>query len=174
MSRLTDRLLGLSEGPARAPNSYSVLKYLSILFVIALGAIFALPNFFPPDFALQIRAEAADAKMSQDVVDRAVHALESGGIHIKGTHMDARSAVLRVDSSEDQLRGSELVQKALQGDGALASQFVVALNLGQIKTGAPCRAERTAKYNQLVRIEEELGDDARYVGRSAYPRLGRK
>jgi preprotein translocase subunit SecD len=129
MSRLTDRLLGLSEGPARAPNSYSVLKYLSIMFVIALGAIFALPNFFPPDFALQIRAEAADAKMSQDVVDRAVQALESGGIHIKGTHMDARSAVLRVDSSEDQLRGSELVQKALQGDDALASQFVVALNL---------------------------------------------
>ena len=129
MSRLTDRLLGLSEGPARAPNSYSVLKYLSILFVIVLGAIFALPNFFPPDFALQIRAEAADAKMSQDVVDRAVHALESGGIHIKGTHMDARSAVLRVDSSEDQLRGSELVQKALQGDDTLASQFVVALNL---------------------------------------------
>ena len=51
---------------------------------------------------------------------------------------------------------------------------MVALNLGQIKTGAPCRSERTAKYNQLVRIEEELGDDARYVGRSAFPRLGRK
>jgi enolase len=50
------------------------------------------------------------------------------------------------------------------------ADLAVALNLGQIKTGAPCRSERTAKYNQLLRIEEELGDDARYAGRSAFPR----
>ena len=37
---------------------------------------------------------------------------------------------------------------------------------GLIKTGAPCRSERVAKYNQLLRIEEELGDVARYAGRS--------
>jgi enolase len=52
------------------------------------------------------------------------------------------------------------------------SDLAVALNLGQIKTGAPCRAERTAKYNQLLRIEEELGDDARYPGRSVFTRSG--
>lgn len=52
------------------------------------------------------------------------------------------------------------------------ADLAVALNLGQIKTGAPCRSERTAKYNQLVRIEEELGEEARYVGRGAFPRLG--
>jgi enolase len=51
------------------------------------------------------------------------------------------------------------------------SDLAVALNLGQIKTGAPCRGERTAKYNQLLRIEEELGEDARYPGRSVFPRL---
>jgi enolase len=51
------------------------------------------------------------------------------------------------------------------------SDLAVALNLGQIKTGAPCRGERTAKYNQLLRIEEELGEDARYPGRTVYPRL---
>jgi len=51
------------------------------------------------------------------------------------------------------------------------SDLAVALNLGQIKTGAPCRGERTAKYNQLLRIEEELGDDARYPGRAVFPRL---
>jgi len=45
----------------------------------------------------------------------------------------------------------------------------VALNSGQIKTGAPCRSDRTAKYNQLLRIEEELGESARYTGG---PRLG--
>jgi len=53
------------------------------------------------------------------------------------------------------------------------ADLAVALNLGQIKTGAPCRGERTAKYNQLLRIEEELGDDARYPGREAFPRLAR-
>jgi enolase len=54
------------------------------------------------------------------------------------------------------------------------SDLAVALNLGQIKTGAPARGERTAKYNQLLRIEEELGDDARYAGRSAFPRLKKR
>ena len=50
------------------------------------------------------------------------------------------------------------------------SDLAVALNLGQIKTGAPCRGERTAKYNQLLRIEEELGDDAHYPGGSVFTR----
>ena len=48
------------------------------------------------------------------------------------------------------------------------ADLAVALNLGQIKTGAPSRAERTAKYNQLLRIEEELGDDARYPGAEVF------
>jgi len=51
------------------------------------------------------------------------------------------------------------------------ADLAVALNLGQIKTGAPCRGERTAKYNQLLRIEEELGDDAQFAGRAVFPRL---
>ena len=47
------------------------------------------------------------------------------------------------------------------------ADLAVALNLGQIKTGAPSRGERVVKYNQLLRIEEDLGDRARYPGRSA-------
>jgi len=50
------------------------------------------------------------------------------------------------------------------------ADLVVATGAGQIKTGAPCRGERTAKYNQLLRIEEELGDLARYVGGAAFAR----
>jgi len=42
------------------------------------------------------------------------------------------------------------------------ADLAVAVNAGQIKTGAPCRAERTAKYNQLMRIEEELGNSGSY------------
>ena len=48
----------------------------------------------------------------------------------------------------------------------------VAVNAGQIKTGAPSRSERIAKYNQLLRIEEELGDNAQYPGRQAFYNLG--
>jgi enolase len=51
------------------------------------------------------------------------------------------------------------------------ADFVVALNAGQIKTGAPCRSDRIAKYNQLLRIEEELGDVAVYAGKSAFKHL---
>ncbi|MGZ6340741.1 MAG: phosphopyruvate hydratase [Candidatus Limnocylindrales bacterium] len=47
------------------------------------------------------------------------------------------------------------------------ADFVVAMGTGQIKTGAPSRSERVAKYNRLLRIEEELGDTARYLGRGA-------
>ncbi|MGN6160361.1 MAG: phosphopyruvate hydratase, partial [Marmoricola sp.] len=50
------------------------------------------------------------------------------------------------------------------------ADLAVAVNCGQIKTGAPARSERVAKYNQLLRIEEELGDAARYAGRGAFPR----
>ncbi len=50
------------------------------------------------------------------------------------------------------------------------ADLAVATNCGQIKTGAPARSERVAKYNQLLRIEEELGDVARYAGRGAFPR----
>jgi enolase len=50
------------------------------------------------------------------------------------------------------------------------ADLAVALGCGQIKTGAPCRSERVAKYNQLLRIEEQLGDAAEYAGRTAFPR----
>jgi enolase len=52
------------------------------------------------------------------------------------------------------------------------AHLAVATNAGQIKTGAPARSERTAKYNELLRIEERLGDQARYAGWAAFRRLG--
>ncbi len=50
------------------------------------------------------------------------------------------------------------------------ADLTVAMNCGQLKSGAPCRSERVAKYNQLLRIEELLGDAAEYAGRQAFPR----
>lgn len=54
------------------------------------------------------------------------------------------------------------------------ADLAVATDCGQIKTGAPARSERVAKYNQLLRIEEELGSAARYAGRGAFPRFTAK
>jgi enolase len=53
------------------------------------------------------------------------------------------------------------------------ADLAVAVNCGQIKSGAPARTDRTAKYNQLLRIEEELDDAARYAGAGAFPRFQR-
>ena len=54
------------------------------------------------------------------------------------------------------------------------ADLAVATNAGQIKTGAPSRSDRVAKYNQLLRIEEELGSEASYPGWDAFPRTARK
>jgi enolase len=58
-------------------------------------------------------------------------------------------------------------------EDATIADIAVAVNAGQIKTGAPSRSDRVAKYNQLLRIEEELGARAEFPGWSAFPRAGR-
>ena len=54
-------------------------------------------------------------------------------------------------------------------EDATIADLAVAVNAGQIKTGSPCRGERTAKYNQLLRIEAELGNEGKYAGVEAFP-----
>jgi len=56
-------------------------------------------------------------------------------------------------------------------EDATIADIAVATNSGQIKTGAPARSDRTAKYNQLLRIEDQLGDQAVFPGWSAFPRV---
>ena len=66
---------------------------------------------------------------------------------------------------------SMMSQRSGETEDTTIADLAVALNCGQIKTGAPARSERVAKYNQLLRIEEELGSDAIYAGRLAFPRF---
>jgi enolase len=61
-----------------------------------------------------------------------------------------------------------------ESEDTTIADLAVAAGTGQIKTGAPCRTDRVAKYNQLLRIEEQLGDVARYPGRLAFPRSAKK
>lgn len=62
--------------------------------------------------------------------------------------------------------GVEVSERSGQTEDTWLANLAVALNAGQIKTGAPCRSERVAQYNELLRIEEELGNVAKYAGKN--------
>ena len=64
--------------------------------------------------------------------------------------------------------GRMVSHRSGETEDAYIAHLAVATNAGQIKTGAPARGERTAKYNELLRIESDLGDDARYAGWAAF------
>jgi enolase len=82
--------------------------------------------------------------------------------------------VNQIGSLTETLRAVEMAHKAGytavishrsgETEDTTIADIAVATNAGQIKTGAPCRTDRVAKYNQLLRIEEALGDSARYNG----------
>jgi len=84
--------------------------------------------------------------------------------------------VNQIGSLTESIRAAKLSQSAGWGvmvshrsgetEDTFIADLVVGLKTGQIKTGAPCRSERLAKYNQLLRIEEELGDKAVYAGKN--------
>ena len=103
----------------------------------------------------------------------------------KGINEGAANALLvkvnQIGSLTETLDAMELAQRneyrcmvshrSGEAEDVTIADLAVATNAGQIKTGAPARSERVAKYNQLLRIEEELGDAAVYAGKSAFPRF---
>lgn len=62
--------------------------------------------------------------------------------------------------------GTMVSHRSGETEDTSIADLVVGLSTGQIKTGAPCRSERLAKYNQILRIEEELGATAKYAGKN--------
>ena len=100
----------------------------------------------------------------------------------KGIDMDAANALLvkvnQIGSLSESLDAIELAQRNKyacivshrfgETEDTTIADLVVATNAGQIKTGAPARTDRVAKYNQLLRIEDELGDSAVYAGRNGF------
>ena len=103
----------------------------------------------------------------------------------KGIDMGAGNAVLiklnQIGTVTETLSAVKMTQEAGWGvvishrsgetEDTTIADLAVGTNAGQIKSGAPARGERTAKYNRLLRIEEELGDKARFAGRQVYERL---
>jgi len=86
---------------------------------------------------------------------------------------DLTSAIRAVEKSKRAGWTAVVSHRSGETEDATVADLVVALNAGQIKTGAPCRSDRVAKYNQLLRIEEDLGDAAVYAGQSAFYNIKR-
>ena len=106
-------------------NKYPIWKYLLILSVLAVAAIYAMPNIYPPDPAVQISGETSGTQISQSTLERAVDSLEPQGIEVIGSDVseDGVSALIRLADRDHQLAANELIKEAL-GPG-----YVVALNL---------------------------------------------
>ncbi|MBN2549255.1 MAG: enolase [Anaerolineales bacterium] len=102
----------------------------------------------------------------------------------RGIAENSANAVLiklnQIGSLSETIAAIEMARKASWGamvshrSGETVDSFIadltVAMATGHLKTGAPCRGERVEKYNQLMRIEEELGEAAIYAGRKAFVR----
>ncbi|MDX1691578.1 MAG: phosphopyruvate hydratase [Acidimicrobiia bacterium] len=94
-------------------------------------------------------------------IDRGV----ANAILIKVNQIGSVSETLHtMELAERSSYGRMVSHRSGETEDTFISHLAVGTNAGQIKTGAPARAERTAKYNQLLRIEERLGDDARFAG----------
>ncbi|MDE0422063.1 MAG: protein translocase subunit SecD [Gammaproteobacteria bacterium] len=103
-------------------------RYLMFALVIALGGIYAVPNLFPPDFAVQISADNSEATVSDELLGELVQGLEGEGIPVIGTELADQGGLIRVSDANDQLRAGAILQERLNPPG-VERQFVVAFNL---------------------------------------------
>lgn len=104
-------------------NKYPLWKNLVILIALMIGFIYALPNVFPDDYAIQITGARSSTEVNERILERAVDALEAKGIAVKNSEIQERDALIRVNGSDDQVRARPVVQDALGRD------YLVALNM---------------------------------------------
>ena len=104
-------------------NKYPLWKNLLILVVVALAFIYAAPNLYPPDAAIQVTPARAGAEMSSATLNNVREALDGAGISYFGEEVNGSTALLRLESADAQLPAKSAIQRKL-GD-----EFVVALNL---------------------------------------------
>jgi len=104
-------------------------------------------------------------------LERGIEDGAANAILVKVNQIGTLSETLDVIRMANQASyGVVVSHRSGETEDSTIADLAVATNAGQIKTGAPSRGERTAKYNQLLRIEEELGDTARYSGREVFVR----
>ena len=111
---------------------------------------------------------------SEDLLRKGIDTGAANAILIKVNQIGTLSETLHtMQLAERSSYGRVVSHRSGETEDTFISHLVVATNAGQIKTGAPARGERTAKYNQLLRIEERLGSGARYAGTTPYRRWSR-
>ncbi|HEX6262917.1 MAG TPA: phosphopyruvate hydratase [Actinomycetota bacterium] len=107
-------------------------------------------------------------------LSRAIAEASCNAILVKPNQIGSLTETLDVvDAAVASSFGVVISHRSGETEDSTIADVAVATNAGQIKAGAPSRGERTAKYNRLLRIEEELGDTARYAGAAVYRRFGR-
>jgi enolase len=108
---------------------------------------------------------------NEEILKKGITSHAANAILIKVNQIGSLSETLHTMETAERARYGRMVShRSGETEDAFIAHLAVATNAGQIKTGAPARAERTAKYNQLLRIEERLGDQARYAGWSTFRR----
>jgi len=106
---------------------------------------------------------------NEDLLRRGIDQGVANAILIKVNQIGTLSETLHtMELAEGNTYGRVVSHRSGETEDVFISHLAVATNAGQIKTGAPARGERTAKYNQLLRIEERLGDMARFPGFDVY------
>ncbi len=104
---------------------YPAWKYLLIAVVLIIAGIYALPNLYPDEPAVQITGASAGTELSADVLTQAETLLTNAGLNHHGSSFENNSALLRLSNAEDQLKAQEVLRRDL------GEQYVVALNLAQ-------------------------------------------
>lgn len=107
-----------------------------------------------------------------DLLQKAIDLGVSNAILVKVNQIGSLSETLHtMELAERSSFGAMVSHRSGETEDSFIAHLAVATNAGQIKTGAPARGERTAKYNQLLRIEEGLGDEARFAGWDRFRRF---
>lgn len=108
---------------------------------------------------------------NEDILRRGISEKSANAILIKVNQIGSVSETLHtMEMAERAGFGRMVSHRSGETEDTFISHLAVATNAGQIKTGAPARGERTAKYNQLLRIEEAMGSEARYAGWDTFRR----
>ena len=111
---------------------------------------------------------------NEEVLRKGIKAGVANAVLVKVNQIGTLSETLHtMELAERHAYGRVVSHRSGETEDSFISHLAVATNAGQIKTGAPARGERTAKYNQLLRIEERLGDQARYAGWGPYGGVAR-
>ncbi|MFP4553290.1 MAG: phosphopyruvate hydratase [Actinomycetota bacterium] len=109
---------------------------------------------------------------NNEILRKGIDEKAANSILIKVNQIGSVSETLHTMETAERAGFTRMVShRSGETEDTFISHLAVATNAGQIKTGAPARGERTAKYNQLLRIEERLGDEARFAGWDAFRRV---